>query len=72
MGRIPFPSPVPSPLGRGSMVRRDRPQPMVADLSKAAVLFPSPWGEGQGEGNGGVEMLASDYPISIASGVLSL
>ena len=54
------------------MVRRDRPQPLVADLSKAAVLFFSPWGEGQGEGKGGLETLVWDHPFSIASGVLSL
>ena len=54
------------------MVRRDRPQPVVAALSKAAVLFPSPWGEGQGEGEGGLETLVWDHPISIASGVLRL
>ena len=51
------------------MIRRDRPQPVAADLSEAAVLFPSPWGEGQGEGKGDVETLAWDHPISIASGV---
>ena len=47
------------------MVRRDQPQPVAADLSKAAVLFPSPWGEGQGEGSGGVETLA--WVISLPS-----
>ena len=54
------------------MVRRDRPQPVVADLAKAAMPIPSPWGEGQGEGKGSVETLAWDHPNSIASGVLSL
>ena len=69
---IPFPSPQPSPLGRGSTVRHGRPQPVVGDLSKAAVLFPSPEGEGQGEGKGCVQTLGWDHPISIALGVLSL
>ena len=54
------------------MVRRDRPAPVVADFSKAAVLFPSPPGEGQGQGKGGIETLAWDYPIPTALGIPSL
>ena len=54
------------------MVRRDWPQPVVADLSNAEVLLPSPRGEGQGEGKGSVETLVWDHPTSIASGILRL
>ena len=60
--RMRFPSPRPSPSGRGRINARDGTGCNPWDLAVSADPFPSPWGEGQGEGIQTADLSSTPVP----------